>query len=124
MKYLCLVAFDEQKLEALSKSEADALTDESLAYDEVLRQSGRFLIAQALQSVQTATTVRVRNGKLSITDGPFAETNEQLGGFILIDATDLNDAIQVASKIPLARLGSIEVRPILELTSSSRESRH
>ena len=116
MKYLCLVAFDEKKLEALSKNESDALTDESLAYDDALRQSGHFLAAQALQSVQAATTVRVRNGKVSITDGPFAETNEQLGGFILIDASDLNDAIQVASKIPLARFGSIEVRPILDLT--------
>jgi hypothetical protein len=123
MKYLCLVAFDEQKLEALSKNESDALTDESLAYDDALRQSGHFLAAQALQSVQTATTLRVRNGKISITDGPFAETNEQLGGFILIDARDLNDAIQVASKIPLARFGSIEVRPIMEVTRSSRESR-
>jgi hypothetical protein len=121
MKYLCLVAFDEQKLEALSKSESDALTDESLAYDDALRRSGHYLASQALQSVQTATTLRVRNGKLSITDGPFAETNEQLGGFILIDASDLNDAIQMASKIPLACFGSIEVRPILELTRSSRE---
>jgi hypothetical protein len=123
MKYLCLVAFDEKKLEALSKNESDALTDESLAYNDALRQSGHLLVAQALQFVQSATTVRMRNGKLSITDGPFAETNEQLGGFILIDASDLNDAIQVASKIPLARFGSIEVRPIMELTSSSRESR-
>ena len=123
MKYLCLVAFDEKKLEALSRNESDALTDESLAYNDALRQSGHLLVAQALQFVQSATTVRMRNGKLSITDGPFAETNEQLGGFILIDARDLNDAIQVASKIPLARFGSIEVRPIMELTSSSRESR-
>jgi hypothetical protein len=122
MKYLCLVAFDEKELEALSKNESDALTDESLAYDDALRQSGHFLAAQALQSVQTATTVRVRNGKVSITDGPFAETNEQLGGFILIDASDLNDAIQVASKIPLARYWSIELRPIMELTISTRES--
>jgi hypothetical protein len=108
----------------LSKSEGEALTDETFAYDEALRQSGHLLVAQALQSAQTATTVRVRNGKLSITDGPFAETNEQLGGFILLDATDLNDAIQVVSKSPLVRFGSIEVRPIMELTSSSRELRY
>ena len=75
---------------------------------------------QALQPVDTATTVRVRNGKLSTTDGPFAETKEQLGGFILIEARDLNEAIQVAAKIPLARQGSIEVRPIRELTSPRR----
>jgi hypothetical protein len=124
MKYLCLIFFDEQKLEVLSKSEAAALTEETFAYDEALRQSGHLLVAQPLQSAQTATTVRVRNGKVSITDGPFAETNEQLGGFILIEATDLNAAIQVASKSPLARFGSIEVRPIMEVTSSSRELRH
>ena len=115
MKYLCMVFFDEKKLDALPKRESDALTAESLAYDEVLRKSGHFIAAQALQSVHAATTVRAQNGKVSVTDGPFAETNEQLGGFILIDARDLNEAIQVAAKIPLARRGSIEVRPIKEL---------
>jgi hypothetical protein len=124
MKYLCLIFLDEQKLEVLSKSEAEALNDETFAYDEALRQSGHLLVAQALQSAQSATTLRVRNSKLSITDGPFAETNEQLGGFILIEATDLNEAIQVASKSPLAPFGSIEVRPIMEVTRSSRESRY
>lgn len=115
MKYLCLVYLEEKKLDAMSKSELDALIGESLAYDEVLRKSGHYLVSEALQPVETATTVRIRNGKASITDGPFAETKEQLGGFILIKARDLNEAIQVASKIPPARLGSVEVRPILEL---------
>lgn len=115
MKYLCLVYIEEKKLDAMSESELDGLIGESLAYDEALRKSGHYLVSEALQPVQTATTVRVRNGKLSVTDGPFAETKEQLGGFFLIDARDLNDAIQVASKIPPARLGSIEVRPVLEL---------
>jgi hypothetical protein len=115
MKYLCMVYFEEQQLEALFTTAGVGLTEESQAYNETLRQSGHFLLAEALQSVQTATTVRVRSGKVSVTDGPFAETSEQLGGFILIEATDLNDAIQVAAKIPLARLGSIEVRPIREL---------
>lgn len=115
MKYLCLVFNEEKKLEAMSKSEWDALVAEHLAYDEVLRKSGHFIAAEALQPVQTATTVRVRNGKLSVTDGPYAETKEQLGGFFLINARDLNEAIQVASRIPSARLGSIEVRPIREL---------
>ena len=115
MKYLCLVYIEEKKLDAMSKSELDALIDESLAYDEVLRQSGHYLVSEALQPVQTAATVRVRNGKVSIMDGPFAETKEHLGGFFLIKARDLNEAIQVASKIPPARLGSVEVRPILEL---------
>jgi hypothetical protein len=102
------------RLDALSKSESDALTAESLAYDEVLQKSGHFIAAEALQPVHAATTIRARTGKLSVTDGPFAETNEQLGGFILINAKDL-EAIQVASKIPVIRLGGVEVRPIKEL---------
>jgi hypothetical protein len=118
MKYLCLVYIDEKKLEALSESERQALVDEALDYDEVLRRSGHYIASDALQAVQTATTVRVRNGKAFTTDGPFAETKEQLGGFILIEAKDLDDAIQVASKIPPARLGSIEVRPVLVLKHS------
>ncbi len=118
MKYLCMIFYDEKKLDALSSHDFDALVDESLAYDEVLRKSGHFIAAQALQPVNAATTVRVRSGGPSVTDGPFAETNEQVGGFILIEAKDLNDAIQVASKIPVARLGGVEVRPIKELTAS------
>ena len=117
MKYLCLVYIEEKKLDALSKSEFDALVAEALAYDDVLRKSGHYVSSEALQSVRTATTLRTRNGKLSMTDGPFAETKEQLGGFILIEARDLNEAIHVASKIPPGRLGSIEVRPIEELTA-------
>jgi hypothetical protein len=117
MKYLCLVYYDEKKLDALSKSEFDALVAEALAYDEALRKNGHYVSSQALQSVQAATTIRTGNGKLSMTDGPFAETKEQLGGFILIEAGDLNDAIQLASRIPPGRLGSIEVRPIKELTA-------
>lgn len=112
MKYLCLVYSEEEKLHSLPASPEDS---ECLAYDEELRQSGRRIAAEALESVQTATTVRVRNGKVSVTDGPFAETKEQLAGFYLIDARDLNDAIQVASKIPAARVGSVEVRPVREL---------
>jgi hypothetical protein len=115
MKYLCLVYNEEKKVEAMSQRERDSLVGESLAYDEELKRKGHFIVAQALQPVKMATTVRVRNSRLSTTDGPFAETKEQLGGFILIDARDLNDAIQVASRIPGARLGSIEVRPIREL---------
>jgi hypothetical protein len=116
MKYLCLVYIDEKSLDALSKSDYDALDSESLAYDDELRKSGHFIVAQALEPVRAAKTLRPQKGKMSITDGPFAETKEQLGGFILIDAKDLNDAIQVASKIPVAQLGCIEVRPIKELS--------
>jgi hypothetical protein len=117
MKYLCLVFIDEKKLKALSGSESQSLDDESLAYDDTLRRGGHFIAAEALQ--RSAATVRVQRGKVLVTDGPFAETKEQVGGFILIEARDLNEAIQLASKIPVARLGAIEVRPIKELTRSS-----
>lgn len=115
MKYLCLVYHEETKVDALSESEYDAIVSEVLAYREELRKSGHYIASSPLEPVQTATTIRVRNGKVSITDGPFAETKEQLGGFYLIEATDLNDAIRVASKMPPLRLGCIEVRPVREL---------
>ena len=115
MKYICLVYLVEKDMMAMSKTEADTCTAESRAYDDALRKAGHLVVAHALQPVEAATTVRVRNGKLSATDGPVAETKEQLGGLILIEARDLNEAIQVAAKIPLARRGSIEVRPIKEL---------
>ncbi|HYE36778.1 YciI family protein [Methylocaldum sp.] len=114
MKYLCLAYEAEEALNALSASEWDSLRRETLAYVEELRENGRLIVTHALQSVQTAATARVRGGKLSVTDGPFAETKEQLGGFFLIEAMDLNEAIQIASRWPSARLGSIEVRPIEE----------
>ena len=118
MKYLCMVLVDEKKLDALSESEAQTLDDDSLAYDDSLRKGGHLITAQALESVSTATVVRVRGGKVAVTDGPFAETNEQIGGFLLIEAQDLNEAIQLAAKVPVIRLGGIEIRPVKELTSS------
>ena len=108
MKYLCLVYLEQQKLHAVPDRECSTAGAE-------FKKSGILVAAEALQSVETATTVRVRNGKISITDGPFAETKEQLAGFYLIEARDLNDAIQVAAKIPPAREGSVEVRPVREL---------
>lgn len=114
MKYLCLAYEEERTLNALSRSEWNVLRGETLAYVDELRTSGHLIAAEALQSARTATTVQVRNSRVSMTDGPFAETKEQLGGFFLITARDLNEAIQVASKWPSARLGSIEVRPIEE----------
>jgi hypothetical protein len=105
MKYLCLVYLDEQRLNELPDAEC-------VAYDASIRASGHCLASEALQPVQTATTVRVRNGKPAITDGPFAETKEQLTGFYMIEAADLNEAIRIAAGIPPARVGSIEVRPI------------
>ena len=118
MRYLCLVYVDESKLRALSQAEIDAIIEDTLAYDEALRQSGHYIASDALQPVDTATTLRMRNGKVSIRDGPFAVTAEQLGGFVLIEARDLNEAMHVAAKIPPARLGSVEVRPVLALTKS------
>ena len=114
MKYLCLAYEEEQKLNAMTRPEWDSLRNETLRYVDELRRTGRMLAAESLQSIRTAMTVRVRNGNLSVTDGPFAETKESLGGFFLIDARDLNDALQVASRWPSARFGSIEVRPIEE----------
>lgn len=119
MRYLCLAYEEENRLNVLSRSEWDLLRRETLAYVEELRKKGHMISAEALQSTQTASTVRVRNGRVSITDGPFAETKEQLGGFFLINARDLNEAIQVASRWPSARLGSIEVRPIEEALKES-----
>ena len=114
MKYLCLIYDEEKKMGAMPKSEADAFMGEYFAFTEGIRKSGHYINGNALQPVRSATTVRVRNGKVSTTDGPFAETTEQFGGYYLIDARDLNDALQVAAKIPSARAGSIEVRPIME----------
>lgn len=114
MKYLCLVYHEEQKLAALSQSQMDALVRSCVGWVEELERGGHHIFSAGLQSVQTATTVRHRDGKLSVTDGPFAETKEFLGGFTLISARDLNEAIQLAAKFPAARLGSMEVRPVLE----------
>ena len=119
MKYLCMVIVDEKKLKAMSKSDQQALDDQSLAYDGTLRESGHFLAAQALQPVSAAKMVRLRKGKLSVTDGPFAETKEQVGGFILIEAKNLDEAIQLAAKIPVVRFGAVEVRPVKELVAST-----
>ena len=105
MKYLCLVYGEEHKMR-----EVDDL--HCLAFDESVRKSGHCVASEALQPVATATTVRVRNGKVAVTDGPFAETKECLAGFYMIEARDLNEAIQLAAKIPPAEIGSIEIRPI------------
>lgn len=115
MKYLCLVYFDEKQMGAMSEQEWAALNRECINCRDGMIGSGHYLDGAPLESVQTATTLRIRNGKLSITDGPFAETKEQLAGFYMIEARDLNEAIQVASKIPPARYGSIEVRPVRDL---------
>jgi hypothetical protein len=114
MRYLCLIYDDESKWGTMPKAEADAMMSEYFVFTDGIKKSGHHLGGEALQPTQVATTVRVRQGKISTTDGPFAETKEQLGGYYLINARDLNDAIQIASRIPSARTGSVEVRPIME----------
>ena len=121
MRYLCLICYDEKKHAALSRDEAEALAVEARDYVEELRRGGHYVASDALQSVRTATTLRTGNGRLTTTDGPFAETKEQLGGFILIEARDLNDAIRLAAKIPPARLGCVEVRPVKEQGCASQD---
>jgi hypothetical protein len=113
MKYLCLVYGEEQAMQAVDDRHC-------VAFDEEVRKSGHCLASEALQPVASATTVRVRNGKVSVTDGPFAETKECLAGFYMIEARDLNEAIQIAAKIPPAQVGSIEVRPIRPIRETVR----
>jgi hypothetical protein len=113
MKYLCLVYGEEQAMQAMDDRHC-------VAFDEEVRRSGHCVASEALQPVATATTVRVRNGKVSVTDGPFAETKECLAGFYMIEARDLNEAIQIASKIPPAQVGSVEVRPIRPIRETVR----
>jgi hypothetical protein len=115
-----MVYVEESKLDAISDAEYQGLVDDSLALIEELKQGGNYVAAEPLQRVATATTLRVRNGEVSMTDGPFAETKEQLAGFFLVEARDLNEALRLAAKIPPARIGSIEVRPLRDLTSHSR----
>ena len=114
MKYLGIAYEEERTLNALTEREWHALRQETLDYVETLQRSGRLILAQPLQSATTAATLRVRDGKVSVTDGPFAETKEQIGGFFLFEAASLQEAVEVAAKWPSARLGTIEVRPVEE----------
>ncbi len=114
MKYLCLVYEEEAKVDALPEHESSTITDEELNYLEELQRSGRCLASARLQPAESAATIRVHNGSVFVSDVPAAEAKERLGGFHLIDARDLNDAIRIAAKMPAARLGWIEVRPLME----------
>jgi hypothetical protein len=118
MKFVFLIYHDEKTLDALPPKEMQTLVDGALDYDEEIRRSGHYVVSNALQRVRTARTVRVRGGKVSTTDGPFAETKEQLGGFFLVEAKDIDEACAVAARFPPARLGTIEVRPVQELARS------
>lgn len=115
MKYVCLVYLDEETFVPMSEAEQGRLVNEALDSDDALRRSGNWVDAHALELPEQAMSVRVRDGRLSATDGPFAETKEHLSGFIVIEARDLNDAIRIAGGIPMARFGTMEVRPVREL---------
>ena len=121
MKYLCLACEEESKLNALSRKEWDALREATLKYVEELRENGHLIVAEPLQSASTAVSVRVRNGTVTTTDGPFAETKEQVGGIFMIDAESLDEALEIAAGWPSAQIGTIEVRPIEpELSAEGR----
>ena len=118
MKFVFLIYHDEKTLDALPGKEMQALVDGALDYDEEIRRSGHYIVSNALQRARTARTVRVRGGKATTTDGPFAETKEQLGGFFLVEAKDMDEACAVASRFPPARVAVLEVRPVQELAHS------
>jgi hypothetical protein len=122
MKYICLGYIEEEKWETMPENERNAMLDECFAYDDVLRKNGHFVGGEALQSPRNATTLRWKNGKVSITDGPYAETKEQLGGILLLEAGDLSQAIQLMSKHPGVKAGPFEIRPAAVLTDMIRES--
>jgi hypothetical protein len=122
MKYICLGYIEPNRFETMSESERNSTLDQCFAYDDVLRKKGHFVGGEALQGPQTAATLRWRNGKTAITDGPYAETKEQLGGILMLEAHDLNHAIQLISKHPGVRLGPFEIRPAADLTELIRES--
>ena len=118
MKYVCLVYGEEKDLYALTVERGAKLDADSLAYDRSLDQEGKLIIAQALQSVRTSKSVRRREGKRLVIDGPFAETKEQLLGFVMVEADTLDEALDIAARIPLAELGTIEVRAIYDIPGS------
>ncbi len=122
MKYICLGYMEEKKWETMSEDERSAFLHECLAYDDVLRKNGHFVGGEALQSPRNATTLRIQGGKVSVTDGPYAETKEQLGGILILEAKDLNHAIQIMSKHPGVRGGPFEIRPAADLTDMVKES--
>ena len=122
MKYVCLGYMDPKKWKDMSETEINAFVDECFAYDDVLRENGHFVGGDALQGPESAVTLRFDGGKVSVTDGPYAETKEQLGGILILEAKDLNHAIQLMSKHPGVKAGPFEIRPAADLTDMIRES--
>ena len=122
MKYICLGYIAPNKFESLSETERNAMVDECFSYDDELRSNGHFAGGEALQPPQSAATLRWENGKVAITDGPYAETKEQIGGILILEARDLNHAIQIMSKHPGVKAGPFEIRPAADLSEMIRES--
>ena len=123
MKYICLGYMEESEWETMTESRRNAFIDECFAYDDVLRENGHFVGGEALQSARNASTLRFKNGKVSVMDGPFAETKEQLGGIMILEARDLNHAIQLMSRHPSIRMGGcFEIRPAADLTEMIKQS--
>jgi hypothetical protein len=122
MKYICLGYYDEEVWGTMSESEQQAFMDDCLAYDDVLRREGRSVGGEALQTARNARTLRLQNGKVVVTDGPYAETKEQIGGFFLFEARDMDEAVLLASKHPGLKAGPFEVRPVEDMTEVIRES--
>ena len=123
MKYLCLIHLDEKQLDAMPAGDLSALNAEHLDFNDGLRTTGHFIVAEALEPLTSAACVRVRQGKAHVTDGPFAETKEVVAGFYLIDARDLHEATEIAARIPSARIGTVEVRPARQLVVEGRPLR-
>ena len=123
MRYVCLIYDDEKKLGAMSKQESEAFMGAYSQFTQEIRKSGKYVAGEALQAVATATSLRKRSGKLSTTDGPFIETKEQLGGFYLIEARDLDEARQIAARIPSVETGTIEVRPVVDFSKQQEPPR-
>ena len=123
MKFVCLGYYDERNWEAMSESEQNAFMEECLAYDDILRKNGHFIGGEALQIAQNSRTLRFQNGRVTITDGPYAETKEQLGGILMLEAKDLDHAVQLMSKHPGVRVGPFEIRPADEQMSELAAAR-
>ena len=122
MKYVCLGYIEPGRFENMPESERNALVDACFAYDDVLRRNGQFAGGEGLQPASNTVTLRFRSGKVAVTDGPYAETKEQIGGILILEANDLNHAIQLMSKHPGVRAGPFEIRPAADMTDMIRES--
>jgi hypothetical protein len=123
MKYICLGYMEPGKFENMSESERNAMLDECISYDDELRKNGNFAVGEALQPASTAMTLNWKNGKVAVTDGPYAETKEQLGGILVLEARDLNHAIQLISQHPGVKYGPFEIRPAADFNEMIQESR-